>query len=367
MPFQIIRNDITKVKADAIVNTANPEPVIGTGTDSAVYSAAGAEALLAERRKIGNIEPGQAASTHAYCLNAKYIIHTVGPVWIDGFHKEREVLSACYRNSLSLADKLKCKSAAFPLISTGVYGFPRDEALQIAISEFSHFLMQSDMKITLVVFDRRAFELSGKLIEGIEEYIDENMVRQLHMEEYKYHRFRRDGDLSAGLPAGDTEARRSLLRRGTSFVSNDELGKPLEWPKPESGSTAIAMGTPGKNLDEFIKGSGETFQQRLFHLIDESGMDDVTVYKKANIDRKVFSRIRCKADYKPKKKTAVAFAIALKLDLPTMIDLLARAGIAFSPSSTFDLIIEYFVTNNVYDIYEINAALFKYGQPMRGE
>ncbi len=367
MPFQIIRNDIAKVKADAIVNTANPEPVIGTGTDSAVYSAAGAEALLAERRKIGTIEPGQAASTHAYDLAAKYIIHTVGPVWIDGFHKEREVLSACYRNSLSLADKLGCKSVAFPLISTGVYGFPRDEALRIAISEFSRFLMQSDMKITLVVFDRRTFELSGKLIEGIEEYIDENMVRQLHMEEYKHHRFRRGTDLSASLPDGGTKDGEPLFGRGTSFGGDGDLRKPFEWPKPGSGSTAAVPDISGKNLDEFVKGSGETFQQRLFHLIDESGMDDVTVYKKANIDRKVFSRIRCKADYKPKKKTAVAFAIALQLDLPTMIDLLARAGIAFSPSNTFDLIIEYFVTNNIYDVYEINAALFKYGQPILGE
>ena len=367
MPFQIIRNDITKVRADAIVNTANPEPVIGTGTDSAIYSAAGAEALLNERRKIGSIEPGQAVSTRAYCLTAKYIIHTVGPMWIDGFHKEREVLSACYRNSLSLADKLKCRSVAFPLISTGVYGFPRDEALQIAIAEFSHFLMQSDMKIILVVFDRRTFELSGKLIEGIEEYIDENMVSQIHMEEYKYHRFRKDDALTTSVLGDGTETRELLYRKGMSDTNDADLRRSFLRPGMDSKSTAIVPGTSGMGLDEFIKGSGETFQQRLFHLIDESGMDDVTVYKKANIDRKVFSRIRCKADYKPKKKTAVAFAIALQLDLPTMIDLLARAGIAFSPSSTFDLIIEYFVTNNIYDVYEINAALFKYGQPMLGE
>lgn len=334
MPFQIVRNDITKVKADAIVNTANPNPVIGGGTDAAIYKAAGEKLLLKERQAIGNIAAGQAVYTNAFYLKAKYIIHTVGPVWIDGNHGERDTLHFCYSNSLHMAAKLSCTSIAFPLIATGVYGFPREEALQIALSEVNKFLLTYDMKVILVVFDREAFELSGKLVGDIEEYIDEYSVKAVRDAEY-----------------------------GGEYKS---LGHRRQ-PRLAETASPIFPSARGKSLDEFLGKTSDTFQQRLFKLIDDSGMDDVTVYKKANIDRKVFSRIRCKKDYKPKKKTAVAFAIALELDMPTMLDLLSRAEIAFSPSSRFDLIITYFITNKVYDIYEINAALFKYGQPILGE
>lgn len=336
MPFQIIRNDITKVKADAIVNTANPDVVVGRGTDYAVYHAAGRDRLLAERKKIGIMHPGQAAHTPAFNLDAKYIIHTVGPAWIDGNHDEREILHSCYEKSLNLAAELSCRSIAFPLIATGSYGFPKDEALQIALAEIDRFLLSHEMEVILVVLGRRAFELSEKLVGDIEEYIDEHGIAELHEAEY-----------------------------GIWYGSE-------RWERPEQNKTSAMLGAPlfpdvsGMSLDEILESSEDTFQQRLFKLIEESGMDDVTVYKKANIDRKVFSRIRCKKDYKPTKKTAVAFAIALQLDMPAMLDLLSRAEIAFSPSSKFDLIITYFVTNKVYDIYEINAALFKYGQPILG-
>ena len=248
----------------------------------------------------------------------KYIIHTVGPAWIDGNHDEREILHSCYEKSLNLAAELSCRSIAFPLIATGSYGFPKDEALQIALAEIDKF------------------ELSEKLVGDIEEYIDEHGIAELHEAEY-----------------------------GIWYGSE-------RWERPEQNKTSAMLGAPlfpdvsGMSLDEILERSGDTFQQKLFKLIKESGMDDVTVYKKANIDRKVFSRIRCKKVYKPTKKTAVAFAIALQLDMPAMLDLLSRAEIAFSPSSKFDLIITYFVTNKVYDIYEINTALFKYGQPILG-
>lgn len=336
MPFQIIRNDITKVKADAIVNTANPDVVVGRGTDYAVYHAAGRDRLLAERKKIGIMHPGQAAHTPAFNLDAKYIIHTVGPAWIDGNHDEREILHSCYEKSLNLAAELSCRSIAFPLIATGSYGFPKDEALQIALAEIDRFLLSHEMEVILVVLGRKAFELSEKLVGDIEEYIDEHGIAELHEAEY-----------------------------GIWYGSE-------RWERPEQNKTSAMLGAPlfpdvsGMSLDEIMESSEDTFQQKLFKLIEESGMDDVTVYKKANIDRKVFSRIRCKKDYKPTKKTAVAFAIALQLDMPAMLDLLSRAEIAFSPSSKFDLIITYFVTNKVYDIYEINAALFKYGQPILG-
>ncbi len=359
MPFQIIRNDITRVKADAVVNTANPKPRIGRGTDSAIYAAAGGEQLLAERRKIGDIAPGQAVSTDAFNLDAKYIIHTVGPAWVDGQHGERDTLRSCYEKSLSLAKELKCKSIAFPLIASGVYGFPKDEALNIALAEIGRFLLTHEMKVILVVFDRKALELSEQLVGSIEQYIDEHSAHLLRETEY-------GGDFAANIRRRETarleEAEELMLHRmaASEAIEEDAADKIL----PPMGALPDIS---GKSLDEVLVGAGETFQQRLFKLIDASGMDDVTVYKKANIDRKVFSRIRCKEDYKPKKKTAVAFAIALELDLPTTLDLLSRAEIAFSPSSRFDLIVTYFITNKIYDIYEINEALFKYGQPVLGE
>ena len=358
MPFQIIRNDITKVKADAIVNTANPRPVIGRGTDSAIYAAAGEDQLLAERKKIGEIAPGCAASTPAFNLDAKYIIHTVGPAWIDGNHGERDTLRSCYEQSLALAAELTCESIAFPMIATGVYGFPKDEALNIALSEVGKFLLTHEMKVILVVFDRKALELSKNLVGGITEYIDEHSVKALREVEYGGGRMPKNRLMEEERRIA-AERRR---RRETSVLEEECLDESIALP-----SAAPFSDVAGKSLDEVLGGKEDTFQQRLFKLIDASGLDDVTVYKKANIDRKVFSRIRCKEDYKPKKKTAVAFAIALELDMPTMLDLLSRAEIAFSPSSKFDLIVSYFITNRNYDIFEINAALFKYGQPILGE
>jgi len=357
MPFQIIRSDITKVRADAIVNTANPKPRIGSGTDKAIYAAAGEEQLLAQRKKIGDIAPGQAFHTDALALNARYIIHTVGPAWVDGSHGERDILRSCYANSLALADALRCESIAFPLIATGVYGFPKDEALNIALSEIGKFLLTHEMKVILVVFDRKALELSEKLVGGIEQYIDERAARELREAEY-------GGDYASdyrGRRLGRSREEREIPASGREV--NEEAADAVQ-----TAPSAIEFPElSGKSLDEVLGGAGDTFQQRLFRLIDERGLDDVTVYKKANIDRKVFSRIRCKADYTPKKKTAVAFAIALELDLQTTLDLLSRAGIAFSPSDVFDLIVSYFITNRNYDIYEINAALFKYGQPVLGD
>ena len=356
MPFQIIRNDITKVKADAIVNTANPKPQIGRGTDSAIYAAAGVEKLLAARSAIGEIPPGQAASTDAFNLSAKYIIHTVGPAWKDGSHGERDILRSCYEKSLALAAELKCKSIAFPLIATGVYGFPKDEALNIALAEIGKFLLTHEMKVILVVFDRKALELSQQLVGDIEQYIGEHSAHQIREAEYSGDyalSIRRRG--SARLEEDEIQQ----FHEATSSLNAEHLDEPIQPPN-------FLQSVSGKSLDDVLGSNEESFQQRLLKLIDASGMDDVTVYKAANIDRKVFSRIRCKADYKPTKKTAVAFAIALKLDLPTTLDLLSRAEIAFSPSSKFDLIVAYFISNGDFDIFKINAALFKYGQQTLG-
>ena len=438
MPFQIIRNDITQVKADVIVNTANPKPVIGSGTDHAIYAAAGMEKLLAKRKKIGDIAPGDAAVTPAFHLKAKHIIHTVGPVWVDGRHGEREILRACYANSLSLAAKLRAKSIAFPLIATGVYGFPKDEALNIALAEIGRFLLTHDIKVILVVFDRDAFKLSGELAGEIEAFIDDHGVAAAVRAEYglmpdlparrraeygfkadlpaerraesgfRPHRpeqrraepepatqRRAEDGFKPGLPAQsraqselptprrDQSVRREEEERRNwredtftefSAIQEDASAEPdFSYPamdgmaQPSMTMPSMAKHPMEDSLDDLLNHAGETFQQRLFHLIDASGMTDTAVYKKANIDRRVFSRIRGKKDYRPKKVTAVAFAIALELDWETMEDLLSRAGIAFSPSDRFDLIIQYFVRHHNYDIFEINAALFKYGQPILGE
>jgi O-acetyl-ADP-ribose deacetylase (regulator of RNase III) len=270
---------------------------------------------LLNGKKIGDIMPGKAAATPAFGLPAKYIIHTVGPAWVDGNHGERDILRSCYSSSLKLAAELKADSVAFPLIATGVYGFPKDDALKIALAEIGGFLLAHDMQVILVVFDRKAFELSGELVGEIDEYIDEYGVGLIRKTEYG---------------GRDTRNRRRMLAE-EEFLHHSAMLSPTEdvyeeedsYASPPMPSTASLADIEGKSLDEVLGGAGETFQQRLLKLIDASGMDDVTVYKKANIDRKVFSRIRCKEDYRPKKKTAVAFAIALKLDMPTLLDLLS--------------------------------------------
>ena len=354
MPFKIIRNDITKVKADAIVNTANPLPTIGSGTDSAIYKAAGKKQLLAEREKIGIMYPGQAASTPAFKLDAKYIIHTIGPVWVDGNHGERDILRACYRNSLHLAAELSCKSIAFPLIATGAYGFPKDEALQIALAEINRFLLENDMRIILVVFDKKAFELSGKLVEDIEEYIDEHEAEEIHAMEFSGNRSRE---------ANIDRRRRAVLEWELSQQRNQEY---LANHRHVVNARANAQQSQEKSLEELLDGTGETFQERLLHLIDESGMSDSTVYKRANMSKQLFSKIRCDVQYQPKKKTVISLAIALELDLQQTKDLLSRAGYALSQSSRFDLIISYFISRKKYNIIEINATLFEYGEPLLG-
>ena len=422
MPFHIIRNDITKVHSDAIVNTANPEPVYAGGTDAAVYHAAGAEKLLAERKKIGRISPGQAAFTPAFALQAKYIIHTVGPVWQGGDHREFELLASCYRNSLSIALQLGCKSIAFPLISTGVYGFPKDRALEIALREISGFLEKSEMNVTLVVFDRKSFDLSAGLAADIRQYIDENYVEKRSSEEYAIDRQssgqspekrRRSDNFQAvrrqsarsDRPAGASrkssgkdialpeEIPDYLLREEAAeyepdlFLSAsidsasayaggpaDEMISPAETEIP-----AMTAGTthdrkfkkdlparPQRSLQDVMSQVGENFQECLLRLIDERGLTDAQVYKRANIDRKLFSKIRCNPDYKPRRKTIISLAVALELNIDEMSDLLLKAGIALSPGSKFDLIIRYCVENQIYDSMKINAILFDYNQPLLG-
>ena len=410
MAFRIVRNDITKIKADAIVNTANPNPRFDSGTDTAIYTAAGAEELLEERRKIGRIEEGQVAVTPAFALDAKYIFHTVGPVWDGGNKGERDTVRSCYTNCLNKALEMGLESIAFPLIATGNYGFPKAEALQIATSVFSSFLAGNDLDITLVVFDNESFTLSGKIFAGIDQYIDENYVEEKTGEEYgdPYKDVFMAGAAGAGIGAGaiagmmgaaaersfdaavedecaeeapsDEELREKRNRR--LFLGNrrldrkeearamqaDMLAMPkAEAPVPPAPAAAAAMvEKKQRSLEDVVKNISETWSESLLRMIDEKGLTDVEVYKRANVDRKLFSKIRGDKDYKPRKTTAVALALALRLNLDETKDFIGRAGYAFSPSSKFDLIIEYFIDNQVYDFMTINLALFEHDQPQIG-
>lgn len=410
MPFQIVRNDITSMKADAVVNTANPEAAYARGTDAAVYQAAGAEKLLAARRKAGFIATGEAAITSAFLLDAKYIIHTVGPVWQGGLHGESDMLRLCYKNSLHLALEHGCESIAFPLISTGTYGFPKEEALLTALSAIRDFLSEEEMTVYLAVFDRESFELSGKLFTDIDSYIDENYVSEKLSHEYDLASASASSasapsapapsappsysgsiqpPMEAKLPPDSDALTKKMGRNALRLPKSKPQTQPQSAKRPKSTAPAMqpqaaqpreteravssfhhpesTLPMSERSIDDVIAELGETFQQRLLRLIDASGLTDVAVYKKANLDRKLFSKIRCNANYRPKKATAIALALALELNLDETKDLLSRAELALSPSSKFDLIIQYFIDRKVYDIYAVNLALFKHGQPLLGE
>lgn len=332
MPFSIVRNDITKMKVDVIVNTANEEPIYSNGTDTAVYEAAGAEELLRARQKIGYLEEGEVAITSGFNLSAKYIIHAVSPYYYDGNSGEEKKLRSCYEKSLELALRHNCKSIAFPLIATGNYGYPKEEGMQIALNVISSFLMKKEMMIYLVVFDNESHRLSGKLFTDIEAFIDENYVEEKTQQEY-------------------TILQEPRKKKPEYHFDTRELPNVL---------------SKKASVEDVIANADETFQQQLFRLIDERNYDDVEVYKRANIDKKLFHKIKSNEKYKPSKQTVIAFALSLRLDLNETNDLLKRAGFALSPSNQYDLIIQFFIERKIYDIYKINSVLFDYNEKCFG-
>ena len=346
MPFTIIRNDITRVCADAIVNTANPRPIVGAGTDAMIHAKAGPK-LLEARQKIGNIVPGQAAITKAFDLDARYVIHAVGPVWMDGTHGEEILLRSCYDNALELARKHRCRSIAFPLISAGTYGFPRDKALQIAIAAFSDFLLQHDMQITLVVFHAEAWQLSEQLFQGLHSYIDQHYVDTWTSAAYE----------------GVDRRRQARARRMVDAEYMPVLEPPMAAPSPKKSET---KGKATRSLAELLRKPEAGFTETLLDYIDRSGKKDSEIYKKANLSKQHFSKIRNNPHYQPTKPTALALAIALELSLEDTKDLIGRAGFALTGSSKFDLIIRYFIESGNYNIIEINMALYEFDQSLLG-
>ncbi len=330
MPLQIVRNDITKMQVDAIVNAANETLLGGSGVDGAIHKAAGPE-LLAECRTLHGCKTGQAKITKGYRLPAKFVIHTVGPVWKGGSFGERELLVSAYRSSLELALENKCGTVAFPLISSGAFGYPKDQALKVAVDTIGDFLLQHDMTVYLVIFDKAAYTLGGKLFSDIAAYIDDRYVDE-HTDINK-------------------EQRRRQLRVLASA------------PMPEA--EAAPASAPG-SLDKALEMLDESFSQMLLRKIDESGLTDAECYKRANVDRRLFSKIRSDIHYKPSKPTAMAFAVALELPLDEAREILQKAGFAFSHASKFDIIVEYFIANRNYNIFEINEALFAFDQSLLG-
>ncbi len=371
MPFHIVRADITKLLVDAVVNAANPSLLGGGGVDGAIHRAAGPE-LLEECRTLGGCETGDAKITKGYRLPARYVIHTVGPVWHGGTYGEAELLAACYRNSLQIALDSGCESVAFPLISTGAYGYPKELALPIATREITEFLMENEMQVYLVVFGAGALAVSMKLFHDVKQYIDQNYVdahndrRREYQREALWHSNEKealefDQKLNESNLAHLTEAAPIPPVGAPSPKAIRRKQKPWEdWfrkPKPP-----IAQ----PDWEDMLRQTDEGFSQMLLRKIDEKGMTDAQCYKKANIDRKLFSKIRNHPGYKPSKPTAIAFAVALELPVAEATGLLLKAGYALSPSSKFDVIVEYFIRNQRYDIFEINEALFEFDQPLLG-
>ena len=325
MPLSIVRNDITTMKVDAIVNAANESLLGGGGVDGAIHRAAGPD-LLKECRTLGGCKTGEAKLTRGYRLPAKFVIHTVGPIWHGGGHGEREKLVSAYRTSLALALEQGCETVAFPLISAGAYGYPKDQALKVAVDTIGDFLLAHDMTVYLVIFDRAAYTIGGKLFADIAAYIDDRYA-------------------DAHTDSRETRCRQVAMA---------------------SMPMAAPVGAVLPSLDEALGRMDESFSQMLLRKIDERGMTDAQCYKKANIDRKLFSKIRSDVHYRPSKPTAAAFAVALELSLEEARELLGRAGFAFSHASKFDIIVEYFIARQNYNIFEINEALFAFDQSLLG-
>ena len=377
MPFEIIRNDITRVRADAIVNTANPYPVVGAGSDTAIHNAAGPQ-LLEARKKIGNIEPGDSVASPAFDLDAKYVLHTVTTGWIDGKHGEAEILRKAYDSALSLAAELKCESIAFPLLSAGSYGFPKELAMSVAIQAFTEFLMSHEMQVILVVYDSEVFSLAGSLFDDVRSFIDDNYVEDRaaeereRIEQWLHEEDERRRDLreyrrpyaprpSATAPSGlwhrkeEKEAAKEEEDLAVEGIVFNTVGAiPLEDEE---------FGMAEASIEEILRKRETTFTEYLRDLIRETGLTDPQIYYSAGMTRQHFNKLINDLEYQPTKRTVYQLIVGMQLDMDKAQKLLEKAGYAMSRSSKFDLIMEYYIRNRKYNIIEIDVTLFDAGLP----
>lgn len=366
MAFKIIRNDITKMNTEAVVNTANSCTIVGPGCDYAIYQAAGYDELLEYRKKnIGMVPEGEAFLTPGFGLSAKYIIHAVSPMYADGNSSEEEKLRSCYRSCFQLAKENQIKSIAFPLISTGSFGYPKEEGMRIAVDEVNAFLLENNMEIYLVVFDEKATGLGKRLYPDLEAYIDLKYVEE--QEEY----------------AATTPRDTAQPRVARDFTANC---MPMAMPVEEKSRKSFLKGTILKKsaksaertyeaceevfdfeeehesrLQERMKHLSDTFSQYLMYLIQSKQMENAEVWKRAIVDKKVFSKIKNNPNYHPQKRTALCLCIGAKLNLDEAKDLLARAGYALSPCDKMDIIFSYFIENEIYDMIELDIQLEEHG------
>lgn len=355
MPLEIVRNDLTRMAVDAIVNAANPTLLGGGGVDGAIHRAAGPQ-LLEECRALNGCRTGEAKLTGGYHLPCRYVIHTVGPVWQGGTHGERAQLAACYQSSLTLAKAYGCETVAFPLISTGAYGYPKAQAMQAAVETITAFLMENDMTVYLVVFSKDAFELSGKLIHDVKAYIDDVYVDE-HTDETRER-------MRIWYPASESIMYNYPVASMDADASSS--GQPMQMDEAAPLDELLEPIDETTSLDELLAQMDEGFSQALIRKIDEKHMTDAECYKRANIDRRLFSKIRSNPGYRPGKPTVLAFAIALRLTLTETRELLAKAGFALSHSSKTDIVVEYCIRTKHYDVIEINQILFELDLPLLG-
>ena len=384
MPFKIVRNDITKMDTQAVVNTANTQVEVGAGCDLAVYQAAGYDKLLAYRKdNIGLKKEGEAFLTPGFDLKAKYIIHTVSPFYIDGNHDEEAKLRACYKNSLALAKEKGIREIAFPLISTGSFGYPKEEGMRIAVDEIHAFLLHNEMSIYLVVFDSKATSLGTKLFSDLETYIDQNYVSEKNEAEYGKASYTRADDIENGT---QSQRRRmpvnNVPRQMAMAVPKKEKPESIKIPeflrsKPEEKAESLIELSEcdslpfdldfeeehRNKLNERMAHLSDTFSQYLLYLIQSKEMENAEVYKRAIVDKKIFSKIKNNAAYHPQKITALCLCIGARLNLDESKDLLARAGYALSPCDKTDIIFSYFIENKIYDMIELDIQLEEHGLP----
>lgn len=331
MPVVVVRENIISLHTDAVVNPATPSLTAGEGISAEIFAAAGQRKLAAACKQIGYCETGCSVITKGCDLPSKFVIHTVGPIWRG--REANQLLSAAYRSALELAAEADCESVAMTLLSVGRYGCPPEVSLEIALQEIYAFLGHHEMKILLALPEGIGPILKEERLRAVQNYVDAHFRSQAEAPV-----------ILTGRPSQTT-----LLEETCAF--------------PPLAQAAAPIGK--RSLADVLQNLDESFNRMLLRLIDEKGYTDAEVYKRANMDRKLFSKLR-KEGYVPSKPTVLTLAIAMRLNLDETRDFLARAGYALSPGSRSDVIVEYFISQGIFDLFEINEALFAFGQKPLG-